>query len=103
MTLSEVISYKMASEMTEEPAELKGLEILPDLIEINPTGEEEETEMFVSRAKLYIWKDECLNNFWLYYGPNRIWPRKNSSDATKLECQVFRKNNSLSCCLNCDT
>ena len=48
----------MASEMsTEEVPEIQALEKLPNLIEINATGEEDEIEMFVSRAKLYIWKD----------------------------------------------
>ena len=48
----------MASEMkTDEIPEIQALEKLPELIEINATGEEDEIEMFVSRAKLYIWKD----------------------------------------------
>merc|ERR1712131_325270 len=49
---------KMASEMkTDEIPEIQALEKLPELIEISETGEEDEIEMFVSRAKLYIWKD----------------------------------------------
>ena len=48
----------MASQMkTDEIPEIQALEKLPELIEINETGEEDEIEMFVSRAKLYIWKD----------------------------------------------
>jgi len=54
----QVKSYKMASEMSsEEISEIQALEKLPDLIKITATGEEDETEMFVSRAKLYIWKE----------------------------------------------
>ena len=41
----------------DEITEIQALEKLPELIEINETGEEDEIEMFVSRAKLYIWKD----------------------------------------------